>query len=162
MDTGTLVANIKENNCGTVAYMWCTDANFQSTEFQAKPRVAVTVAAWIYLVKIDGSHSVFHTVGSTHPMGQYHFEVNYGNVRWFHRNESQNVVFEAEAHEVKPRKFNETTRYLEQIPISTCFRIGLSIVTNSEPGYLELRQCRTNFDFPCEFEIAGLDCSYKF
>ncbi|XP_065068191.1 uncharacterized protein LOC135693555 isoform X1 [Rhopilema esculentum] len=105
MSTGALVAKIPDSNCGNVAYLWCVDISFQSTEFQAKPKVAVTVAAWIYLVKIDGSHSIFHTVGATHPMGQYHFEVNYGNVRWFHRNESQNVVFETEAHAVKPHEW---------------------------------------------------------
>ena len=106
MATGALVAKIPDSNCGNVAYLWCVDISFQSTEFQAKPKLAVTVAAWVYLVKIDGSHSIFHTVGATHPMGQYHFEVNYGNVRWFHRNESQNVVFETEAHAVKPRKLS--------------------------------------------------------
>ena len=106
METGALVAKIPDSNCGNVAYLWCVDIKFQGTEFQAKPKLAITIAAWIYLVKTDGSHSIFHTVGCNHQMGQYHFEVNYGNVRWFHRNESQNVVFEAEAHAVKPRKYN--------------------------------------------------------
>eukprot|EP00794_Sanderia_malayensis_P012969 gene12969-14302_t len=105
MSTGVLVAKIPDSNCGNVAYLFCTDISFMSTEFQAKPKVAVTVAAWVYLIKIEGSHSIFHTIGSTHTMGQYHFEVNFGNVRWFHRNESQNTVFEAEAHEVKPHEW---------------------------------------------------------
>jgi len=105
MSTGTLVAKIPDSNCGNVAYLWCTDIGFQSTEFQAKPKVAVTVSAWVYLIKTENSHSIFHTVGATHPMGQYHFEVNCGKVRWFHRNETQNVVFEAEAHEVKPHEW---------------------------------------------------------
>ena len=105
MDTGVLIAKIPDSNCGNVAYLWCVDIRFQGAEFQAKPKVAVTVAAWVYLVKLDGQHSVFHTVGNSHAMGQFHFEVNWGIVRWFHRNEQQQVVFETMAHEVKPRKY---------------------------------------------------------
>ena len=49
------------------------------------------------LLDLPGSHSIFDTIGSSHECGQYHFEVNDGNVRWFHRNETQSTVFSVEA-----------------------------------------------------------------
>lgn len=59
--------------------------------------LGVTVAAWVRLLELPGSHSIFDTIGSSHECGQYHFEINDGNVRWFHRNETQQTVFSVEA-----------------------------------------------------------------
>ena len=59
--------------------------------------LGITVAAWVRLLELPGSHSIFDTIGNSHECGQYHFEVNDGNVRWFHRNETQNTVFSVEA-----------------------------------------------------------------
>lgn len=60
-----------------------------------KPREAITIALWLQLNKVDGVHSIFDTVGghSAHNLGQFHFEVVGGDVRWFHRNESQDEIF---------------------------------------------------------------------
>jgi len=40
-------------------------------------------------------------VGTSHLKGQYHFEVNNGIVRWFHRDQAEKVVFETMAHTVE-------------------------------------------------------------
>ena len=65
---------------------------------QEKPRQAVSIAAWIKLDTNKGYHSIFDTVGghSVHKNGQYHFEVQDGSVRWFHRNESGVEIFSVE------------------------------------------------------------------
>ena len=59
--------------------------------------LGITVAAWVRLLELPGSHSIFDTIGSSHQCGQYHFEINDGNIRWFHRNETQQTVFTVEA-----------------------------------------------------------------
>ena len=71
---------------------------------QAKPLEAITVAAWIYLKDTAGSHSVFDTIGMTHSCGQYHFEVDNGAVRWFHRNQTQHTIFSTTAEGAQVRK----------------------------------------------------------
>jgi len=68
--------------------------------FQAKPKTAITIAAWIKMEEHAGQHSIFDTVGTSHAQGQFHFEVNDGVARWFHRDEKQKVVFETMAHTV--------------------------------------------------------------
>lgn len=63
---------------------------------KVKPREAITVALWLKLNnKADGVHSILDTVGShsTHELGQFHFEIVGGDVRWFHRNETADVIF---------------------------------------------------------------------
>lgn len=65
--------------------------------FRGKPSTGITVASWVNLVGTSlGFHSVFSTaqvmnIGQI--MGGYHFEVDDGKVRWFHRNRFQNPVF---------------------------------------------------------------------
>ena len=54
-------------------------------------------------------------------------------------------------------RLSQTTRYLEQIPISSRFPIWYR---NSKSGYLKVQLCRTNFNFLCEFKMGGLDCIY--
>lgn len=65
---------------------------------QIKPLQAVSIAAWIKLDTNRGYHSIFDTVGghSLHKDGQYHFEIQDGKIRWFHRNESGVQVFSVE------------------------------------------------------------------
>lgn len=101
---GAILVNFKNGKCGNAAYTYCGDILFHGDTFQGKPFEGVTMAAWINLKKVEGSHSIFDTIGSTHACGQYHFEVNNGMIRWFHRNESQMTIFSnvAEGQMVKP------------------------------------------------------------
>ena len=73
---------------------------------QEKPRKAVSIAAWIKLDTNKGYHSIFDTVGghSIHKNGQYHFEIQDGSVRWFHRNESGDQIFSVETGTCMMRK----------------------------------------------------------
>jgi len=87
--------------CSQGARLWESGINFKGDTFQAKPRSAITVAAWVRLEKRQGQHSIFDTVGTSHLKGQYHFEVNNGIVRWFHRDQAEKVVFETMAHTVE-------------------------------------------------------------
>ena len=71
------------------------DVVFDGSIMRNHPRAAITIATWLNLNRVDGVHSVFDTVGlhSTHNLGQFHFEVVGGDVRWFHRNETGDEVF---------------------------------------------------------------------
>ena len=71
------------------------DVIFYGSIMRNHPRAAITIATWVNLNHVDGVHSVFDTVGlhSTHNLGQFHFEVVGGDVRWFHRNETGDEVF---------------------------------------------------------------------
>jgi len=97
MQDGAIVVNFPQSKCGNAAYTYCGDILFHGDTFQAKPREGVTVAAFINLKDIEGSRSVFDTIGISHQCGQFHFEVNYGSVRWFHRNETQHIIFSCTA-----------------------------------------------------------------
>ena len=91
----------KDFTCNQAARLWESDILFKGDLFQAKPRKAITIAAWIRLEEKPGQHSIFDTIGVSHNQGQYHFEVNDGIVRWFHRNENRITVFETMAHSVQ-------------------------------------------------------------
>ena len=72
------------------------DLEIDGQSIQRKPREAITIALWLRLDKrADGVHSIFDTVGShsKHQLGQFHFEIVGGDVRWFHRNETADVIF---------------------------------------------------------------------
>ena len=103
---GAIVVNFPQSKCGNAAYTYCGDILFHGDTFQAKPREGVTIAAFINLKDIEGSRSIFDTIGISHQCGQFHFEVNYGNVRWFHRNETQHIIFSctAEGKPIQPSK----------------------------------------------------------
>ena len=62
---------------------------------KVQPREAISIALWVQLNKVEGVHSIFDTVGehSKHNLGQFHFEVVGGDVRWFHRNETEDIIF---------------------------------------------------------------------
>ena len=72
-----------------------------SATFHNKPRLAITVSTWVKLASIQGSHAIFQTCnsgqGPNHGQGQYHFEVNDGKVRWFHRDHVGRTVFNVQA-----------------------------------------------------------------
>lgn len=97
MMAGTILVNFPKSACGNAAYTYCGDILFHGDTFQAKPRDGVTIAAWLNLKDVAGSHSIFDTIGISHGCGQYHFEANNGAVRWFHRNETQHTVFSTTA-----------------------------------------------------------------
>jgi len=92
--------NDKDYTCNQAARLWDHDIVLRGDTFQAKPKYGITIAAWLKLEEKSGQHSIFDTIGSTHTQGQFHFEVNDGVVRWFHRDEKQKVVFETMAHTV--------------------------------------------------------------
>jgi len=95
----------KDFTCNQAARLWESEILFKGDLFQAKPRKAITIAAWIRLEEKPGQHSIFDTIGVSHNQGQYHFEVNDGIVRWFHRNEYRVTVFETMAHSVQKEKW---------------------------------------------------------
>jgi len=95
----------KDFTCNQAARLWESDIVFKGDLFQAKPKKAITIAAWIKLEEKPGQHSIFDTIGNKHQQGQYHFEVNDGVLRWFHRNECRNTVFESMAHTVPKEKW---------------------------------------------------------
>jgi hypothetical protein len=92
--------NDKDYTCNQAARLWDHDIILRGDTFQAKPKTAITIAAWVKMEEHAGQHSIFDTVGTSHAQGQFHFEVNDGVARWFHRDEKQKVVFETMAHTV--------------------------------------------------------------
>ena len=91
--------------CNQASRLWDSDISLKGDTFQAKPRKAITIAAWVKLEEKQGQHSIFDTIGTAHAQGQFHFEVNDGVVRWFHRDQNQKVVFETMAHTVQRGKW---------------------------------------------------------
>ena len=73
------------------------DILFDGQNFRGIPRKAITIAVWVKLSTSLGIQSIFDTIGShsAHRDGQYHFEIDNGRVRWFHRNEQGKTVFSA-------------------------------------------------------------------
>lgn len=94
-----------EFTCNQASRLWDSDISLKGDTFQAKPRKAITIAAWVKLEEKQGQHSIFDTIGTAHAQGQFHFEVNDGVVRWFHRDQNQKVVFETMAHTVPRSKW---------------------------------------------------------
>ena len=72
------------------------DVYFDGEFLVDKPKEEITIASWIKLFSNGGQHSIFDTIGgksSKHREGQYHFEVDRGHLRWFHRNEDGTTIF---------------------------------------------------------------------
>ena len=89
------IARFSEN-CGNGVDLNGGDILWDGATFHSKPRYAVTIATWMKMFSVQGSNSIFDTIGgvnSTHDNGQYHFEIIDGSVRWFHRNERNDVIF---------------------------------------------------------------------
>ena len=61
-----------------------------------KPTDAVTIALWANFTTVEGTHTLFETIGghSLHTKNQYVLSVNDGAVLWRHRNEYGQRVFE--------------------------------------------------------------------
>jgi len=80
------------------------DVFLNGLTFQPKPRDGITIAVWIKLDTIVGTQSIFDTVGtlskSNHTDGQFHFEVEDGKVRWFHRNEIHVTIFDVKSRDI--------------------------------------------------------------
>ena len=86
----------REMGCAPYVRMNSGYITLNGNNFRGKPMHGVTMAVWVKLSSVGGDHSIFCTIGgkaSTHTWGQYHFEVNGGKVRWFHRNEKKTTVF---------------------------------------------------------------------
>ena len=84
------------------------DIQFDGENFKNIPRRAITIAIWIKLVTALGIQSIFDTIGShsKHRDGQYHFEIDNGRLRWFHRDENRDTVFSVVTDEVAVREGN--------------------------------------------------------
>ena len=82
------------------------DIIFDGEHFQGIPRRAITIAVWVKLATALGIQSIFDTVGShsRHRDGQYHFEIDDGRVRWFHRNEERETVFSVVTDQIVVRE----------------------------------------------------------
>ena len=63
-----------------------------------KPIDAVTIALWANFTTVQGTHTLFETIGghSMHTMNQYELSVNDGAVLWRHRNDYNQIVFEVQ------------------------------------------------------------------
>ena len=85
----------KRGKCDNAGNMLGGDVLFDGKSFKGIPRRSITIAAWIKLTTPLGIQSIFDTIGShsAHKDGQYHFEIDNGRVRWFHRNEMGKTVF---------------------------------------------------------------------
>ena len=72
-----------------------SDILLDGRNMRVKPRQAISLSVWIRVDRTDGVHSIFDTVGahSRHVLGQYHFEIVGGAVRWFHRDENGTEIF---------------------------------------------------------------------
>lgn len=106
------------------------------------------------LLDIKGRHNVFETYGYSNPKGQFHFEIDYGILRWFHSNSVKGTVFEVAA-ELVPVKtwthvvgtFNSTTG-IAQVYID-------GKATNRTYGYGKMSK-----DWSCIAHIGG-QCNSK-
>ena len=92
----------KDYTCNQAGRLWESFISLRADTFQAKPKAAITIAAWLKLEERSGSHSIFDTCGNTCPInhGVFLFQINDGVVRWYHKDEKQNTVFETMAHSV--------------------------------------------------------------
>ena len=59
-----------------------------------RPLMAISIMLWLKLDNIQGDQEVFMTTNPENPgnrHGQYHFQINDGAIRWFHRNTQSQV-----------------------------------------------------------------------
>ena len=69
--------------------------NINGGAIRLRPSIGITVMLWLKLDTVEGDQEIFMTtnpenIGNTH--GQYHFQINAGIVRWFHRNAQAQVL----------------------------------------------------------------------
>ncbi|CAB3990122.1 Hypothetical predicted protein, partial [Paramuricea clavata] len=73
------------------------DILMEDFRLENKPKVAISIAARIRLQDTRGWHSIFSTAKTTDSgeiRGGFHFEVDDGKLRWFHRNQDDRAVFD--------------------------------------------------------------------
>ena len=143
----------KDFTCNEAARLWSSDIKFKGDLFQAKPRNAITIAAWIKIEEKCCQHSIFDTIGVSHKQGQFHFEVNDGVLRWFHRNECRKTVFETMAHTVP--KGNTLTYHPEIIYLLLRF---LSLVLKAFSSNSKLQDLHDAQLFTSDW-ITSIDCN---
>lgn len=68
---------------------------FNVEKFHNRPRDAITVALWLKLSDVSGSHEIFFTCGKPqiYNMGEYHIELIRGHVRWSLKDINLKTVF---------------------------------------------------------------------
>eukprot|EP00794_Sanderia_malayensis_P011221 gene11221-12400_t len=86
-----------------------SDVLLDGRNMRVLPREAISISTWVRVDQTEGVHSIFDTVGahSRHELGQYHFEIVGGAVRWFHRNENATQIFSAitEPNLINPKEW---------------------------------------------------------
>ena len=60
------------------------NVTFDVEKFHNRPTDAITIALWLNLSQINGTHELFFTCGTPelYNMGDYHFVVDHGKVQW--------------------------------------------------------------------------------
>ena len=60
------------------------NVTFDVEKFHNRPTDAITIALWLNLTRVNGTHELFFTCGTPelYNMGDYHFEIDRGKVRW--------------------------------------------------------------------------------
>lgn len=98
-NTGTLrgCARIVDNGKFGKGLQLNEDSNvtFDVERFHNRPTVAITVSLWLNLSQVNGSHELFFTCGTPelYNMGDYHFAVDSGKIRWLEELPGGSVLF---------------------------------------------------------------------
>lgn len=60
------------------------NVTFDVEKFHNRPTDAITIALWLNLSQINGTHELFFTCGTPelYNMGDYHFAIDRGKVQW--------------------------------------------------------------------------------
>lgn len=60
------------------------NVTFDVERFHNRPTDAITIALWLNLTQVNGSHELFFTCGTPelYNMGDYHFAIDSGKIRW--------------------------------------------------------------------------------
>ena len=71
------------------------NVTFDVERFHNRPTDAITVSLWLNLSQINGSHELFFACGmpELYNMGDYHFAIDNGRVRWFEELPGGNMRF---------------------------------------------------------------------
>ena len=96
MGGGATIVHTKGNCGNAIKFASGAYISIDGAIMKKIPHKAITISLWLKLDSINGDKSIFTTVGYGHTAGQYHFEVNNGIVRWFHRNEDSVEIFSVE------------------------------------------------------------------
>ncbi|XP_028410253.1 uncharacterized protein LOC114532854 [Dendronephthya gigantea] len=89
-------------NCGSGLRLNQGDISIKGSAMIRRPLFGITVMLWLKLDNIQGDQEIFMTTNPKNPgnkHGQYHFQINAGSVRWFHRNTMSQTIFSVETKE---------------------------------------------------------------